>query len=297
MTPAVTPNLMSPQEFAGRVRAKYPGAYDTLSDQELTNRIVTKYPEYGGKVQLASQPQRPTDPVLQDPSATVDARADKISNNEARAFPFMAGGGIKDLSQAATPSLLSMIRSQPAKRLASAGWAATKAAAGETPIVGKPIREGLKAAVENWKSTTPMLESGDAITPWRDATRMNVPYAGEEIEEAPQTGLQPWRDATRMNVPYAGEEIEEAPQTGLQPWRDATRMNVPYAGEEIEVSKPRLIEQMGGQPAENIGTPSSKTVLSPEEFQSRDQQMSLAKKMASQRGMQYAAGMKPGPTQ
>ena len=318
---------------------------------------------------------RPSDPVLSDPAATIDARSDKISSDYTRSFPYMFGGGLKDVSRAAAPSLLSIIRGAPVKRLASSGWAATKAAAGETPLIGKPISAGLKAAVSNWKATTPMLESGDAITPWRDATRMNEPYAGEEMQEPPQTGLQPWRDATRMNEPYAGEEMQEPPQTGLQPWRDATRMNEPYAGEEMqeppqtglqpwrdatrmnepyageemqeppqtglqpwrdatrmnepyageemqeppqtglqpwrdatrmnepyageemEVSKPRLIQKMGGQPAENVGTPSGRLVLSPEEAQAEGQQMSLAKKMASQRGMQYAAGMKPGNPQ
>lgn len=33
-------------QFAGKVRDKYPGAYDHLSDSELVNRVVTKYPAY-----------------------------------------------------------------------------------------------------------------------------------------------------------------------------------------------------------------------------------------------------------
>jgi len=33
-------------QFAAKVRAKYPGAYDHLSDQEIVQRVVTKYPQY-----------------------------------------------------------------------------------------------------------------------------------------------------------------------------------------------------------------------------------------------------------
>lgn len=55
-TSAVTPQpdapqQMTPQEFAGKVRAKYPGAYDSLPDEELTQKVVAKHPEYGGVVQ------------------------------------------------------------------------------------------------------------------------------------------------------------------------------------------------------------------------------------------------------
>jgi hypothetical protein len=31
-------------EFASRVRAKYPGAYDDVDDDELTSRIIAKHP-------------------------------------------------------------------------------------------------------------------------------------------------------------------------------------------------------------------------------------------------------------
>lgn len=33
-------------EFAKRLRSKYPGAYDSLSDAQLVQRVVNKYPEY-----------------------------------------------------------------------------------------------------------------------------------------------------------------------------------------------------------------------------------------------------------
>lgn len=51
---------MTPQEFANKIRTKYPGAYDSLSDEELTQRIINKYPEYKSQVNLESQPVQQT---------------------------------------------------------------------------------------------------------------------------------------------------------------------------------------------------------------------------------------------
>jgi hypothetical protein len=112
----------------------------------------------------------------------------------------------------------------PVRRAGSAAWAGTKGALAKVPVAGPMVRSGLKAAIRDWKSTAPTLDS----------------------------------------------------ETGL------------------EVSGPRLIQRMGGEPIEQI---TGRLVLSPEEAQAETQQMSLAKRMASQRGMQYAAGMKPAPPQ
>lgn len=45
---------MTPQEFAGKIRKKYPGAYDKLSDDDLTQKIIAKYPEYKSQVQMTA---------------------------------------------------------------------------------------------------------------------------------------------------------------------------------------------------------------------------------------------------
>lgn len=55
---------------------------------------------------------------------------------------------------------------------------------------------------------------------------------------------------------------------------------------EAAGSTPSLADQVRAQP-------SGRLVLDPAEAQAETQQMSLAKKMAQQRGMQYAAGQKP----
>lgn len=41
---------LTPQQFAAKIRTKYPGAYDSISDDDLTSKIIAKYPEYGEHV-------------------------------------------------------------------------------------------------------------------------------------------------------------------------------------------------------------------------------------------------------
>lgn len=50
---AAAPQL-SPQDFAAKIRAKYPGAYDSLSDTDLTAKVVAKHPEYQSVVAMPS---------------------------------------------------------------------------------------------------------------------------------------------------------------------------------------------------------------------------------------------------
>lgn len=49
---------MTPQEFAQKVKAKYP-EYKNFDDAELTNRIVQKYPSYGAQIKQAPVEKKP----------------------------------------------------------------------------------------------------------------------------------------------------------------------------------------------------------------------------------------------
>lgn len=51
---------MDERAFAGRIRAKHPGAYDSLDDGELSRRVLNKYPEYRPHVRLSDSALRPT---------------------------------------------------------------------------------------------------------------------------------------------------------------------------------------------------------------------------------------------
>ena len=46
------PSLLNSQQFAAKIRAKYPGAYDDIADDDLTRRVVAKYPEYRDSVKV-----------------------------------------------------------------------------------------------------------------------------------------------------------------------------------------------------------------------------------------------------
>lgn len=46
---------MTPTEFAQKIRAKYPGAYDDLDDNTLTQKVIQKYPIYKDQVNFESQ--------------------------------------------------------------------------------------------------------------------------------------------------------------------------------------------------------------------------------------------------
>lgn len=43
-------------DFADKIRAKYPGAYDSVDDKVLAEKIIEKYPEYGSQVEF-DQPE------------------------------------------------------------------------------------------------------------------------------------------------------------------------------------------------------------------------------------------------
>lgn len=45
---------MNSQEFAAKVRTKYPGAYDSIDDDTLTQKVLAKYPEYASSVDSPS---------------------------------------------------------------------------------------------------------------------------------------------------------------------------------------------------------------------------------------------------
>jgi hypothetical protein len=48
--------LLSPSDFAARIRQKYQGVYDELSDDDLTKRILEKHPEYQASVKMPAAP-------------------------------------------------------------------------------------------------------------------------------------------------------------------------------------------------------------------------------------------------
>lgn len=68
---------MNPQEFANKIRTKYPGAYDNVPDDELTQKVIAKYPVYASQVKIPTQtPQDKVLTGLEDTLGTKDTTAD-----------------------------------------------------------------------------------------------------------------------------------------------------------------------------------------------------------------------------
>lgn len=47
---------MKREEFASKIRSKFPGSYDSLSDDELVDKVIAKYPQYASQVDSSEQP-------------------------------------------------------------------------------------------------------------------------------------------------------------------------------------------------------------------------------------------------
>lgn len=61
---------MNSQQFAANVRAKFPGAYDNIPDEDLTQKVLLKYPQYNSVVEGGpTQPSLPIPSGLQGPPA------------------------------------------------------------------------------------------------------------------------------------------------------------------------------------------------------------------------------------
>lgn len=108
-----------------KIRAKYPGAYDDLSDAELTTKILAKYPQYGDLAQPYSKP--PTD-ITKVPSyqGNYGASAGNVLKNIGQ-FVKGAAGVTKDVLDPRVPlvegqnSLLNKYVVQPAQQQFATG--------------------------------------------------------------------------------------------------------------------------------------------------------------------------------
>lgn len=62
---------LSITDFASRIRSKYPGAYDQLSDTELTQKVIAKYPQYKEQVKLDQPKMLSATPAFKPPDESV----------------------------------------------------------------------------------------------------------------------------------------------------------------------------------------------------------------------------------
>ncbi len=133
-TVAPAPNQMSPQVFAGKIRAKFPGAYDHLSDEDLTQRFVSKHPSYAPMV-APGMPKAPN-AINQDVSQSVTA-----THDTAKGFDPLAPAGTAEKAIGQGSSLIDSARAITA----GANFAAPVMTAGASLPIQSAVQGGVAA--------------------------------------------------------------------------------------------------------------------------------------------------------
>jgi hypothetical protein len=137
---------LTSQQFAQRVRSKHPGAYDDISDDDLTQKVIAKYPEYRDMVAPA-QTQSADKPWYERAAADIKQGVSDFGDT-------LLGAGKGALNTANTLANLT-----------------------PSVYVGKKIVEKLNP--EGAANADRMIEQ--AATP--QTTRQKVGYTGEQIAE------------------------------------------------------------------------------------------------------------------
>lgn len=272
-TPALNP-------LVRQIRAKYPGVYDDMDDAALTKAVLTKYPQYsdlaapkGDKGELGGV--RPPFIQMNKMFGTDDISAlgrsplrptpqDTQTYQEHPTAATAAGlGGISaGAALAAPPTLPFLARFANAAKpyvipaLASLGISKAK----ELPVVGPVVQRIPYAEMLPWLFNPEKPKEGPI--------QEGAPLPANPYEQA-----QAVRDK-RQFIKNAEQRAREQSQmeTGVYPGA-----HLPEAPANVPVKT-----KIGGR-----------YVLSPEEAQQAEQIQQIAKRRASERGMQYAAGMKP----
>jgi hypothetical protein len=136
---------LTPEQFAGKIRTKYPGQYDDLSDSQLTNKIIAKYPEYADMVNVVSAAP-PMPPALQ-PQMQPSYFALALQNSPSNADP----------QNPANPTPEGLAQMSPEGRGTAQGQLATTAAA-TIPTVG-PVSGAVAGGEKVLSVSEKMMES------------------------------------------------------------------------------------------------------------------------------------------
>lgn len=250
--------------LVSKIRGMHPGIYDDMDDATLTKKVLAKYPQYSD-LATGAPPQRP------------NVNMQEMPGTQSFALPAHGAGSLGPGQPEATPGM----GTAGAAGLALSGAAVTP---GVLPFLG--------AQAANFGRAIPPIATMAGIN-WLRKKIPAIPASAEYLPMFMRFGGAKPRprgepDATRENVPYAGEE-EPTMKPGGEP--DATRGNEPYAGEDYAAPEAGAQAKPPG-----FGFKQGRLVLSPEEAQSEDQIQAIAKDRASKRGMRYAGGIKPKGT-
>lgn len=201
-----------------KIRSAHPGSYDDMDDATLTKAVLRKYPQYSD---LAAPP-------VPAPQLDMQTEGGGLAGPAAGKLTGLPGvnpheptteEGLSDTALVASGAAGGMFGPQVVKAAlpflapAAASYAINKAR--ELPVIGPvikhiPFAEMLPflAMGGKGKAATAEAETAGAAQIERDATRMNKPFAGDEMVApvAPKTAPI-YRDATSQNKPFAGDGL------------------------------------------------------------------------------------------
>lgn len=323
---------MSAAELGQKVKAKYPGEYDHLQDEELAHKVIAKYPEYGDVV----RPSGVTKPNIDmQPESTPADYAKSAIRMGVNAFTGTPGAvstkemsgqpGAGDLaSQGASELGTQGKRLRGALDIANAGMDIATPALGpaalESPVaVGRTVLGGVAGQTGARKAANALGASPDVAEAAGDLGGLAggviaapgvasgaVRLAARTGEAAANQKLIPLRAIANLGTP-----ADEAAALKVKlPGRDAGLPKAPeFPGAKLparpdakflkqNIATPMQEGSSVLPPAVNAppvtGRPSTRLVLTPEEFAAKDVMGPIKQRLASENGMHYAAMGKAG---
>lgn len=220
---------MTPQEFAGKIKAKYP-QYASMDDAELTQRMVSKYPQYASQVQMTSKPQQPQGlgGKIWDALGKPEQLSSQGLNQIAQMIPQgkVTGNLPADLVRGA-PRIAADTLAQVAPGFVSRGSILTAGAAPALKTIGKaaaPLGKSFASGLEDWagirpegsiseafKDPTLMFSKGkSAAKPLYQAAQKELPY-----EETIFKGIADKKEIANKAIEYVDKGGKLEPQEGL----------------------------------------------------------------------------------
>lgn len=276
-TPALNP-------LVSKIRAAYPGAYDDMDDASLTKAILAKYPQYSD---LAAPP-------IEKPPIVGTAQRGQTSPEAAATMQTMSGGTVPSFLAHGAGSLgPGQPEATPGMGAAGAIGLGASAAAAAPPTL--PFLARMVNAAKPY--IAPALASA-AISKAKE-----LPIVGPIVQKIPYAEMLPWlfnpdkgkpEEPIQGGAPYPENPYEKAQAAADK--RQFIKNAKDAASRESQMQTGIYPGAPFPEAPANIPAKTKlggRYILTPEEAQQSEQIQQIAKRRASERGMQYAAGMRP----
>lgn len=305
---AVQPITMA--DFAGKVRAKYPGAYDHLSDSQLTGKIITKYPEYKDQISGMAKTdfekertegergfipavERSMPGLFAGPNES-DASKAGVSRFFDKAAPSSASPSFGDVAGLDARAMRD--KADRGDTWGILGQAAVPLATAAAPLVGE-LAGAARQGMSRFKPGL-MSAADAAIHPTEipgKVIKAGIDWAIPNKPEFPGAPLPASEDFYANKAADLERRGRAQGALDRQAAREA-KANAPEGSPENPGWVVKLPNRMPPEnPLRTAGSNlSDRLVLSPEEWGAKDVIQDLATQRAKDRGMLFAGGWRPG---